>query len=142
MADALVSVFAIAGLLAGRQLGWVWMDPLMGIAGMIVIGVWSIDLMKAAGGMLLDMNGEGGLAAEIGRRLETDDARIVDLHVWRVGPGHHAAVVGLVCREPCPPSEYKERLRELRGLSHVTVEVEPWPQCTDADQGSNANAAE
>jgi cation diffusion facilitator family transporter len=128
LADALVSVGAIIGLLAGRQLGWIWMDPLMGIAGMIVIGVWSIDLMRTAGAMLLDMHGEGGLAAQIGELLETDEDKIVDLHVWRLGPGHHAALVGLVCRNPCPPSEYKERLNCLTGLSHVTVEVEPWPE--------------
>ena len=46
LADAAVSVLAISGLLAGRELGWVWMDPLMGIAGAIVIANWSWGLIR------------------------------------------------------------------------------------------------
>jgi len=39
-ADAAVSVLALIGLGAGRLFGWVWMDPVMGIVGMLVaIGV-------------------------------------------------------------------------------------------------------
>jgi cation diffusion facilitator family transporter len=41
LADAAVSVLAITGLLAGRQLGWTWMDPLMGVIGAPVIANWS-----------------------------------------------------------------------------------------------------
>jgi Co/Zn/Cd efflux system component len=55
------------------------------------------------------------------------DDRITDLHVWRVGPGHHAAVVSIAAREPQRPDAYKTRLRGLPGLSHVTVEVQPRP---------------
>ncbi len=39
VADALTSVLAIAALLGGRYLGWVWLDPAMGIVGSIVIAV-------------------------------------------------------------------------------------------------------
>jgi cation diffusion facilitator family transporter len=37
IADALTSVLAIAALLAGRYLGWVWLDPAMGIVGAVAI---------------------------------------------------------------------------------------------------------
>ena len=47
--------------------------------------------------------------------------------VWRLGPGHHAAVVSVVTDTPRPPADYKRRLDGLEGLSHVTVEVEPCP---------------
>jgi Co/Zn/Cd efflux system component len=69
----------------------------------------------------------GGMAQEIGLRLEVDGDRITDLHVWRLGPGHNAAVVSLVCDDPQPPSAYKSKLRGVPGLSHVTVEIEPCP---------------
>src|SRR3546814_3895042 len=41
LADALTSVLAIAALLAGRYLGWIWLDPVLGIVGSIVIARWS-----------------------------------------------------------------------------------------------------
>src|SRR5262249_7197688 len=44
MADAAVSVLVIVGLLLGRFLGWVWMDPLAGLLGAIVIASWSYAL--------------------------------------------------------------------------------------------------
>ena len=41
LADALTSVLAIVALVAGRSLGWTWMDPVMGIVGALVIARWS-----------------------------------------------------------------------------------------------------
>jgi cation diffusion facilitator family transporter len=41
LADALTSVMAIAALVAGRYLGWVWLDPVVGIVGALVIARWS-----------------------------------------------------------------------------------------------------
>jgi cation diffusion facilitator family transporter len=124
LADAAVSVFAIVGLVAGRELGWVWMDPVMGIAGACVIANWSWGLVRAAGAVLLDTRASEGLAEEIAERLETGGDRITDLHLWRVGPGHNAAIISLVTHTPQPPAFYKARLAALSSLSHVTVEIE------------------
>lgn len=123
LADAVVSVCAIIGLVAGRELGWIWMDPVMGIAGALVISLWSWGLVRAAGAVLLDMRPSQDLAAAIGARLETAGDRVADLHLWQVGPGHNAAIVSLVTHTPQAPSVYKGRLSGLPGLSHVTVEV-------------------
>ncbi len=123
-ADAAVSVLVIVGLITGRQFGWVFMDPVMGVIGALVIANWSWGLMRMAGGILLDARPSGGIADEISRLLEIDGDRVADLHVWRLGPGHHAAVVSLVCDDPQPPSAYKRRLLSIEGLSHVTVEIE------------------
>ena len=128
MADAAVSVLALIGLGAGRLLGWVWMDPMMGIVGMLVIANWSWNLVRVSGAVLLDMRPADGLAAEIAQRLEAGPHdRISDLHLWRVGPGHNAAVVSLVSDHPEPPASYKARLAGIAGLSHVTVEVQACP---------------
>ena len=125
LADAAVSVLAIVGLVAGRQLGWVWMDPVMGLVGAAVIANWSWGLVRMAGAILLDMRPAGGFAEEIERRLEAGGDRVTDLHVWRVGPGHSSAVISLACADPQAPSVYKARLEGIAGLSHVTIEVEP-----------------
>jgi cation diffusion facilitator family transporter len=127
MADAAVSVLAIVGLVAGRQLGWVWMDPVMGIIGALVIANWSWGLIRAAGGVLLDMRPDAALAEAIEHRLNVGEDQITDLHIWRVGPGHHAAVVAIASDRPQPPDAYKGRLNGLSGLSHVTVEVQSRP---------------
>jgi cation diffusion facilitator family transporter len=126
LADAAVSVLALVGLGGGLLLGWVWMDAVMGIVGALVIANWSWGLLRAAGAVLLDMRSEG-LAQEIRQRLERDDDRIADLHIWRVGPGHHAALVSLVSDRPEPPQAYKARLAGIAGLSHLTVEVQVCP---------------
>jgi cation diffusion facilitator family transporter len=124
MADAAVSVLALAGLVTARALGWLWMDPVMGLVGMVVIANWSWNLLRAAGSVLLDMQPEGGLTRRIEERLESAAGdRIADLHLWRVGPGHHAAVVSIVSEHPEPVAAYKARLAGIPGLSHVTVEV-------------------
>ena len=127
LADAAVSVLAIVGLVAGRQLGWVWMDPVMGLVGAVVIANWSWGLVRQAGAILLDMRPSGRFAEQIEHRLQTGGDRITDLHVWRVGPGHCSAVVAIASADPQAPSIYKGRLAGIAGLSHVTIEVEPCP---------------
>jgi cation diffusion facilitator family transporter len=128
LADAAVSVLAIVGLLAGRLLGWVWMDPVMGIVGMLVIANWSWGLLQAAGGVLLDMSGSPGLARDIRAALEQGADRVADLHLWRLGPGHNAVIATVVTDAPTPASAYKARLAKVGGLSHVTIEVEICPE--------------
>jgi cation diffusion facilitator family transporter len=128
LADALTSVLAIVALLAGSAYGWLWLDPLMGIVGALVIARWSWGLIRDAGAILLDVVREGeDLPDEIREALEGEGDRITDLHVWQVGPGHHAAIVSLATPAPKAPSAYKERLSHLHELSHVTVEVQPLP---------------
>jgi cation diffusion facilitator family transporter len=127
-ADAAVSVLALIGLGAGRLFGWVWMDPVMGIVGMLVIANWSWNLIGASGAVLLDMRPRDELGREIARRLETGPHdRVSDLHLWRIGPGHNAAIVSIISDHPEPPASYKARLAGIPGLSHITVEVQACP---------------
>jgi cation diffusion facilitator family transporter len=123
MADALTSVLAIAGLLAAWSYGWNWADPAIGVVGALVIAHWAWRLIRDSGAVLLDAASDPPLAAAIRSRLEQGHDRIADLHVWRVGPGHHAAIVSLVSDAPLPVEHYKARLADLARLSHVTVEI-------------------
>ena len=122
----MTSVFAIVALLVGRSYGWLWADPVMGIVGALIIARWSWGLIRDSGAVLLDRTSEDGdLYDEIRRAIENDKDRIADLHVWQVGPGHHAAIVSVVSSEPREPSHYKAFLSQMHELSHITVEVEP-----------------
>lgn len=125
LTDALTSVLAIAGLVAGRLYGWLWMDPLMGIVGSVVIARWSWGLLRGAGGVLLDRMPDQALGDHIRDTLGHNGDRVSDLHLWRLGPGHMAAIVSVVSDQPQNPEYYKEKLSDVRQLSHITVEVFP-----------------
>jgi cation diffusion facilitator family transporter len=126
LADALTSVFAMVALLTGKMLGWTWMDPVMGIVGALVIARWSAGLLRDTSAVLLDAEVASARRDAIRNAIERGrDDRVSDLHVWRVGPRHLAAIVSVVASEPRSPSEYKGRLHGFPDLAHVTVEVHP-----------------
>jgi cation diffusion facilitator family transporter len=125
LADAMTSVLAIAALVLGSVFGWIWMDPLMGIVGALVIARWSWGLVRDTGKVLLDyLPLEASLPDEIRGAIETSGDRITDLHVWQLGPGFHGAIVSIRSATPREPSVYRARLAHLPELSHVTIEVE------------------
>ena len=124
LADAATSVMAIAGLSAAWLLGWIWIDAVVGMIGALVIANWSFGLVRSAGRVLLDILPDAKLAGRIRATLETDDARVTDLHLWRVGPGHFGVIISLVTHRPEAPAAYKARLAGIGALAHVTVEVE------------------
>jgi cation diffusion facilitator family transporter len=136
IADALTSVLAIAALLAARFYGWLWIDPAVGIVGAIVIGSWSISLIRSSSLTLLDMMPDGALSARILDKLEVGGDRVSDLHLWRVGPGHSALVASIVTDTPQDVSVYKARLNSVKELSHVTIEVQVCP-----DRGHHVSLA-
>ena len=127
LADAATSILAIAALTVAMYSGWVWADPAVGIVGAMVILSWAYTLIRDAGGVLLDVHYDRNLEKRIRARLEAGEDRVTDLHLWQIGPGHCAAVISLVSDKPLKPAAYKERLRSLKGLSHVTIEVEHCP---------------
>ncbi len=130
-ADAAVSVLAICGLLLGRFFGWVWMDPVMGIVGALVIANWAYGLIRDTGGVLLDMNPDTAMAEELRRTIESDGDRLTDLHVWRLGPGHLGAIVSIMTANPRDAEFYRSRLSRFR-ISHVTIEVRDTIACRKA----------
>ncbi len=129
LADALTSVLAIIALILAKYYGWQWLDPVMGIVGAIIISRWSFSIMKDTGPVLLDESIDQKYKAAIKERIESDaDNRIADLHVWRVGPNHFAAILSVISHTPKAPDYYKGLLSSFHKLAHVTVEVN---QCTE-----------
>ena len=126
LADALTSVLAIFALVMGAIYGLRWIDPAMGIVGALVIARWSWTLIRDAGRVLVDyVPSSEDLPHEIREAVESDRDVITDLHVWQVGPGHHAAIVSLKSSAPATPETYKSKLAHIHDLSHVTIEVQP-----------------
>lgn len=133
LTDALTSVFAIVALLGGSLYGFLWLDPVIGVVGALVIARWSFGLLRDTARVLLDFSApRRGLTQTIRTTLERPNVMVTDLHVWQVGPGHHAAVVALRAAVPEAPGTYKDRLAHIEGLSHVTIEVNALPHAAAA----------
>ncbi len=124
LADALTSVLAIGALLAGSLWGAAWLDPMMGLVGGSLIARWSWGLLRDTGRVLLDLSPDLNLAGRIKDILEDEGgARVLDLHVWRLGPGRMAAIVALSADQPRPLEYYKSLLARHDELCHLTLEV-------------------
>ena len=124
LADALTSVLAIVALITAKYFGSIWMDPMMGIVGAVLVARWSWGLLKSTGSILLDRQGPKRLRERVRSSIESDgDSRVTDLHVWSIGPGIYAAIIAVVAHEPRQPGEYKNRLPVELGLEHVSIEV-------------------
>ena len=140
LADALTSLLAIIALFAGKYLGWVWMDAIMGLVGALVIGKWAYGLVQETTSILLDGTIDKEVKLAIVNSIEGDkDNRITDLHIWKVSENHLVATISLVTHYPQEPIYYKQLLNHIRSLSHVIVEVnhcqgEP---CINIVQNSN-----
>ena len=56
LADALTSILAIGALLLGKYYGWVFLDPVIGILGGIIIAKWAVGLLLTSSKILLGFN--------------------------------------------------------------------------------------
>ncbi len=124
LADAVVSLLVIVGLLLARAFGWLFMDPVAGIFGAVVIASWSYGLIRDTGAVLLDMSPDRAMAERVRSTIERDGDRLADMHLWRLGPGHLGAIVSVVTTKPRDAAHYRRLLGGFHDLSHVTVEVQ------------------
>lgn len=131
LADAATSALALAALAGGLFLGLRWLDPLVGCIGAGVIASWAYRLVRDSGSVLLDAEADPALARHIRAMIEDElGARVEDLHLWRLGPGHHGLIVSLVSPDPTTAQSVKSALRQRHpDLSHVTVEVAVCADC-------------
>ena len=130
LTDAATSVLAIVALTGGKFWGADWLDPVMGLVGAGLVGIWAFGLLRDSGRVLLDAEMDAPVVAEIVEVIEQGPvaAEIVDFHVWRVGRGKYACILSLLVEEQVEPEQFKERLSVHDELVHVTVEVNQRPQ--------------
>ena len=125
VADAATSVLAIVALTAGKFWGASWLDPVMGIAGAGLVAAWAYGLLRDSGRVLLDAEMNAPVVAEIREVIAASPikATISDLHVWRVGKGKYACIVGLVTGTDASPDYFRHQLGIHEELVHITVEI-------------------
>jgi cation diffusion facilitator family transporter len=132
LADAATSLLAIAALACGYFFGLRFLDPMSGLIGAFVIASWSYGLIRDSAMVLLDADSNPKRSGEIKTMIEEEmGARVADLHLWRLGPGHEGLIVSLVSPDQTSAEQIKAALRKLYpDLSHVTVEVAVCADCT------------
>jgi len=133
--DALTSVLAIVALVAGKFLGWGFLDPVMGIVGGILIAKWAWELLRSTALILLDGNWDTEVQKDIVAAIESDgDSVVSDLHLWPVDSNALAAAMTVVSRERRSPSEYFARIAHIAKVKHMTIETHVCtdPQCACA----------
>lgn len=129
LADALTSLLAIFALLVAKYFGLIWMDPLMGIAGAILVARWSAGLLRTTGMVLLDAQGPHAIEEAIRNSIERrDENRVADLHLWSIGPDIYGAEITVVTHDVRSPDHYKQMIPEDIGVAHVNVEVHGSPE--------------
>lgn len=131
LADAGTSLLAIVALACGFYFGLGFLDPLAALVGAFVIASWAYGLIRDSAMVLLDADADPEMSGAIKSTIEQDlGARVADLHLWRLGPGHHGLIVSLVSPGPTTAEEIKGALRQhYPDLSHVTVEVAVCADC-------------
>jgi cation diffusion facilitator family transporter len=123
LADALTSVLAIFALLAAKYAGAVWMDPAMGIVGGALVARWSWGLLTATSRVLLDRQAPETILEHLRGAVESSSVRVIDLHVWEIGPGCRAAIVSLESEHALSPAEVEASIPAELGIAHLTVEL-------------------
>lgn len=130
LADAATSVLAIVALAAGMLFGIAWPDPVVGLVGAVVIALWAIGLIRDSALVLLDAVDDPAMASDIRATVEHElHGKVFDLHLWRLGPGHHGLIVSFA-GEAADGERLKTLLtRRYPSLSHVTVELTVCADC-------------
>jgi cation diffusion facilitator family transporter len=130
VADAATSVLAIIALASGMLFATAWADPLVGVLGAIVIASWAVTLIRDSALVLLDAEDDPAMAKAIRDTVEHElHGKVFDLHLWRLGPGHHGLIVS-VAGEATDCEHLKTLLTErYPSLSHITVELAVCEDC-------------
>ncbi|OHY89060.1 cation transporter [Vibrio rotiferianus] len=123
LADTLTSLLAIVALIVGKFYGWIWLDAMMGIVGAVVIGKWTLGLMKQTAPVLLDESINKSYQDEITETL-APYAEIVDLHIWKVSGHHYSAAIALKNHSDKTLDEFKQLLSKFDKIHHLTLEVQ------------------
>ncbi|MGR5192484.1 CDF family Co(II)/Ni(II) efflux transporter DmeF [Vibrio rotiferianus] len=123
LADTLTSLLAIVALIVGKFYGWVWLDAMMGIVGAVVIGKWTLGLMRQTAPVLLDESIDESYRNEIIDSL-SPHAEIVDLHIWKVSGYHYSAAIALKNQSDKTLEDFKQLLSKFDKIHHLTLEVQ------------------
>ena len=95
----------------------------MGVVGAILVSRWSLSLLNSTSAVLLDKQEPKSLEIKIRQCIEVNDCKIIDLHLWSIGPNIYSAIISVLARSAKKPEYYKKLISSDPRLVHLTVEV-------------------
>jgi cation diffusion facilitator family transporter len=128
VADALTSVGAIIALLAAKNFGLLFLDPLIGLISSVVILKWAFGLIKDTGWELLDGHATGVNFEALRARIENNESEknnhteILDLHLWRVAPKVLACELIIKSNTKKGIDHYRRILHDEFDVQHSVIE--------------------
>lgn len=120
--DAITSLLAVGGLILAKYKGWNWIDPVVGIIGALFILVWAFQLLRDTGWELLDGHSKSVNWKKLKAQIESEGAKIVDFHVWRVAPTAVACELVVEAAQLRGLEHYRRILKEDYLVSHAIIE--------------------
>ncbi|AYV55713.1 cation diffusion facilitator family transporter [Leptospira kmetyi] len=132
LADGLVSVGVIVSGLLIQWLGYVWIDPIVGILVAFVIIYGNIPLFKQSLRLSLDSTPDAIQSETVEKELKSIEGvlNIHHVHIWSLSTTENALTAHLVLkndlsseRQRVIKSKAREILKGLR-IAHVTLETE------------------
>lgn len=122
VADALTSVGAILALIGAKYMGWIWLDPVVGIVGAFIIVKWGIGLLKTTGKVLVDFDDDDSLRREVIALVESHGLEVCDIHTWDILNGDKAVICSIKTQDLEKCNEIREKLLENKQIQHITLE--------------------
>jgi len=129
-ADAGISLGVVVAGVAIMITGWLWLDPVISLAIVLVILIGTWNLLKESINLSIDAVPQGINMSGITNYLTgiNDVSEIHDLHVWALSTTETALTVHLVTTGTLIDNsflkEVQQHLRHEYGIEHVTVQIE------------------
>jgi cobalt-zinc-cadmium efflux system protein len=141
-ADAGVSLGVVIAGVGILTVGWLWIDPVIGllVAAIILIGTWgllkdSVNLVLQAVPAGIDFDEVAKYLAQI-PGVET----VHDLHIWAMSTTETALTAHVVKPEPenddAMLAQIRDEICDRFGIEHVTLQVERGYGLADCDDGA------
>jgi cobalt-zinc-cadmium efflux system protein len=133
--DAAISAGVVVGGVAVALTGWLRLDPAIGLAVALAIGLGAVPLTRQALALSLDAVPARIDPAAVARHLRSRPgvAGLHDLHVWPLGSAGAALSAHLEMPDGHPGDAFLEETRaslhRAFGIEHVTLQVETGGRC-------------
>ncbi|CAN5382735.1 CDF family Co(II)/Ni(II) efflux transporter DmeF [soil metagenome] len=123
VADVLTSVLTIIALGIGAVVGWIWLDPVVGLLNAVVVATFAARLLHQASATLLDW-APSEMIDEARLLLEAQGGHPIDVKVWPVGDNWFAVSARVGAGEGSSAGKYRAALTNMAHVKYILIEID------------------